>query len=37
MNYLKGKTRIMTCGKIGVIERELEQYLESGANFQDDV
>lgn len=35
--YLQGKTRIMTCGKIGVIERELEQYLESGITSQDEV
>ena len=29
LSYLKGKTRVVACGKIGVIEKELELYLES--------
>jgi hypothetical protein len=30
LENLSNKTRVFTCGKIGVIERELERYLESG-------
>lgn len=29
LNYLSQKTRVFSCGKIGVIEKELERYIDN--------